>query len=249
MSGIPVYSNSPINASTASGTTPQTAGPLAQTSSAAPAPAPATTTASASTESYPPARPGAAAVPAPTASARSYAPVQPTPTTKIDQGNPPPPQPGAFPNLPNRSNLPPPPKAGEYQPSQQTSTAQAYPPQMFIPPPTTAHGAQPPASTTRTTTTASYAYPAPIAGDYGAQKQSFEHPPGYQQNVYAADLTADQRRVHGNNSTGQNTYNGPEKSKDADSDGVWSATTKWAQTATQKISDVHDGVWEMINKK
>jgi len=262
MSGIPVYTESPINraASKASGVTPQTAASQPETTYIAPNAAPATTTAS-FTSSYPPARPGAAAVPAPTAAAQRYAPLQPTSTTRIDPDEPPAPQPGAVPRLSNNlpSNVPPPPRAGEvYHSPQKTAAAapapqmpQPYPPQMSIPPPTTAFGAQPPTSSTSTTTAASSSYPVPLqSAEYGAPRRSLEHPPGYQQNVYASELTSDQRRAQeASNASALGGHDGYEDVGGLDPEGVWSTAKKWAQTAGEKISEAETEVWRRINKE
>jgi len=185
MSGIPVYTQSPINAATAVGAGPRTAvaasthgtqnGPNTNT---------ATTTAiPSSTSSYPAARPGAPAMPAPSSTAQRYVPTQPTRTTKVEDEGPLPPQPGAVPAPPisMRSNLPPPPKAGEKfkPPPPQTAMRQPYPAQMSIPPPTNAYGTQPPLSSTSTTATSSSPCPVALPSDnYDAPRRSLEHPPG-----------------------------------------------------------------------
>lgn len=252
MSGIPIYTSSPINASKASGTTPQTAAPGTQTTPFTPNPAPATTTASSSTSSYPAAQRGAAA-PAPTGAAQRYAPVQPTPTTKTDIGGPPAPQPGAVPTPLSRSTIPPPPKAGEtYHPPAPPSMSQPYPPQMSIPPPTSAYGAQHPTSSTSSSTTRSSAYPAPIPNaDYGAPRRSLEHPPGYQQNSYASELSSDQRRAQdaANNSSGLGGYGGSEKGSGIDTESVWNTASKWVTAAGNKLSATEQEIWRRINKE
>lgn len=246
MSGIPVYISSPINvASKASGVTPQTS----STSSNPGTP----TTATASTPSYPPAQPGAAPVPAPTGSAQRYAPLQPTPTTKTDSDGPPPPQPGAFP-VPLSTGIPPPPKAGEtYQPPSAPqppqSIPQPYPPQMAYSSPNPAFGSQPPASSTSSTTTASSTYPVAIpAGEYDAPRRSLEHPPGYQQNTYASELTSDQRRAQdSSNSTGLG--NATASVGGIDTESIWNTAKQWASTAGKKISETEEEVWRRINKQ
>ncbi len=173
MSGIPVYTSSPINAVKAAAATPQTSVASQEKATTAPNPAPATTTGTAtSTSSYPPARPGAAAFPGPTpAVTPRYAPLHPTPTSQYSSEGPPAPQPGAIP-IPSKATILPPPKAGEsYHLPQQTASStsttntgvtQPYPAQMSIPPPTT-HGAQPPRSSTSTTGAASMSYPVSCA--------------------------------------------------------------------------------------
>jgi len=246
MSGIPVYTTSPITTgSKASGITPQT-------SSTNPNPGAPTATATRSTSSYTPAQPGAAPVPGPTASAQRYTPLQPTPTVKTDSDGPPPPQPGAFP-VPLNTGIPPPPKIGEKYQSQNPPppqpAQQPYPPQMSIPPPNTAFGAQPPASSTGATTTSSSRYPVAIpAVEYGASRQSLEHPPGYHQNTNASELTSDQRRAQGaNNSTGLGGTS--ENVGDIDAESIWNTAKQWASTAGSKISETEAEIWRRINKQ
>jgi len=175
MSGIPVYTNAGIKPSKASAVTPQTAAPQSNIAASAPA-----TTTATSSSSYPPAKPGSAAFPGPTAAAQRYVPVNPTPTTNTEPEGPPAPQPGPVPTLLSRTAIPPPPRAVDsYQPPQRTeAAAQTYPSQMTIPPPTTAYGSQVPASSTTTSTSASVSYPVGIPADYEAPRRSLDHPPG-----------------------------------------------------------------------
>ncbi|KAH7360538.1 hypothetical protein BKA65DRAFT_187611 [Rhexocercosporidium sp. MPI-PUGE-AT-0058] len=256
MSGIPVYTSSPIKASKPTGTTPQTAAPGHQGSPLTPTPTLATTTASASS-SYAPAQPGKAAFPAPTSAAQQrYAPLQPTPITKTDS-EPPAPQPGAVPTPLNRSAFPPPPKAGESYRPQQTGapyqqSAQPYPPQMSYAPPVT-YDSQPPSSSTSTTNAPSMLYPVAIPTAEGSPRRSLEHPPGYYQNVYASELTSDQRRAQeteqANKSSGLGLTTQDKGSADGfESEGVWGTAKKWAQTAGGKISVAEAEVWKKINK-
>jgi len=236
MSGIPVYTSSPIRG-------PQTAPPEGQIPDIrSNIDAGRTTTSASSTTPYPPARPGAS-VPAPTAAAglmHRNEPLHPTPTTKIDE--PAHPQPGAVPVPPNThaSNIPPPPKTGE-------TYHQPYPPQMAI---------SPPKQSFRTQSTTSSAppkqpsnpYPVslPVTGS-GAEetRRSLEHPPGYHQNIYASELTNSQRlameSVNASDSTSGGGYE--------DDEGVWSAAKKWAQTAGSKLSEAEQEVWKRINKE
>lgn len=253
MSGIPVYTQSPINASKASGATPHTGAPQAQPSTHTPSSVAATTTASSS--SCPPARPGAAAFPGPTAAAQRYAPVQPNPTTQMGDESPPAPQPGSVPTPLNRNPIPAPPKAGEsYHPAQKTGaaipppvTGQPYPPQMGIPPPTTTYGGQPPSSSTSTTTTAAASYPVAISAEYGAPRRSLGHPPGYQQNVYASEPISDQRRAQeANASSGIGAQDISENVGGMD---ILNTAKKWAQQAGGKLSEVEAEVWRKINKE
>ncbi len=237
MSGIPVYTKSPINASKASGVTPQTAEPQVQASPLTPNPDPAATTTSTST--YSPARPGANAFPGPTAAAQRYAPhVEPTPTTQTGDRGPPAPQPGSVPTALSRNTIPPPPKAGE-------SHRQPYPPQMGIPPPTTSYGTQHPSSSTSTSTTASASYPVAVSSTE-IPRRSLEHPPGYQQNVYASEPTSDQRRAQEANITRLGAQGTSENVEGLD---FLNTAKKWAQQAGAKISEVEAEVWRKINKE
>lgn len=262
MSGIPVYTQSPINAATAAAVTPLTAAPPVQSTPEAPTSVAATTTAT--TPAYPAAQPGAAA-PAPTGAARTYMPVHPTPTTKNDENGPPAPQPGAIPAPTSQGGIPPPPKAGQsyqlYQAAPQPAPAHAmpqpYPPQMGIPPPTGAFGVQPPSSSTITANTPSSAYPAALPG-HEVARQSLEHPPGYHQNVYASELTSDQRRAQeaSNESIsasaglpGVGGLTGSEGGSNLDAASIFNAAKKWAQVAGEKISEGEKEVWRRINKE
>ncbi|RFU24851.1 hypothetical protein B7463_g11484, partial [Scytalidium lignicola] len=250
MSGIPVYTSSPINAAKAPGASPQTNAPVAQTQGLnSNHDAGKTTTSPLSTSTYPAARPGAS-VPAPTAAVgltHRHEPLHPTPTTKTREDAPHP-QPGAVPVPPNRhaSNIPPPPKAGEtYHPPPVTS--QAYLPQLAIPPPTTAFQAQ---HTTSSSTTNYPSKPHPISiatTDSGAAapRRSLEHPPGYQQNVYASELTNSQRMAN----EVMNTSNSERRQGYDDDEGsLWNAAKKLAQTAGTKLSEAEEEVWKRINK-
>lgn len=242
MTGIPVYTQAPINAAKASGTSPQTTAPSSQTTSG-----PSTTTA-VPTSSYPPAQPGAAAFPAPTATAQRYAPVQPTPTTKADADSPAP-QPGAVPTPLGKSSLPPPPKAGETYHPQQTAAPtqqQPYPPQMSIPPPTNAYG-QPPHASTATTNAPLGSYPASIPEVGG--RRSLEHPPGYQQNVYASEMTSDQRRAQEAANYSSTSQDSKDSIAGIDTEGVWNTAKKWIGQAGEKISEAEAEVWRKINKE
>ncbi|KAI6092559.1 hypothetical protein F4821DRAFT_224357 [Hypoxylon rubiginosum] len=233
MAPIPVYTNSPIAASKASGVTPKTDLPPSVVSK------PATTTASptsANSGSYPPAQPGAApSLPTPTATARAYG-----------YDGPPAPQPGAAPTPTSAVNtsIPPPPKAGEkYQPSQQTPAPQPvsmpYPQQMSIPTPTAPYPAQQHGTSTASVPT-SYNSQGPTATT-GSGFYSLEHPPGYHQNSNASELDRYQRvATHQSELEGQREDTGG---------GVWDSARKWAQQTGEKLAAAENEVWKKINKE
>lgn len=234
MPPINLFKDSAINANIASAVTSQSENPQHGTASAA-------TTTSQAAPPYPAARPGVAAVPAPTAAAQRFAPaaIQPTPTRTSEQPFPASPQPGAVslpPNTPR--NIPPPPKAGQTTTPQPTSSHP--PPQMSIPPPTT--GYLPPTSSTSTTTVPSSSYPVSLpTSQYENGRQSLEGPPGYTQNPYASDLTPDQRRA-------QDTLQSDRGSEGTDGPSVWDTARQWAQKAGEKISEAESEVWKRVNK-
>lgn len=250
MSGIPVYTSSPISGSKATGITPQTRAPVAQSQElGATHNAGAVTTPPSSTSTYPPARPGAS-LPAPTATGgltHRDEPLHPTPTTKSYEDVPSP-QPGATPVPPGRheSNIPPPPKTGEtHHPA--APKPQSQPPQMTIPPPMTAFQAQ---HTTLSSPTnqQSKSYPVSLSAvDSGAAapRRSLEHPPGYHQNIYASELTNSQRIA----TEAMNNSDFDRNQSYEDGEGsLWGTAKKWAQTAGTKLSQAEEEVWRRINK-
>ncbi|KAI5274521.1 hypothetical protein E4T47_02483 [Aureobasidium subglaciale] len=186
MPPIPIYADAPIAAAKADGVTPQTAPPPTRTTDL-----PATTTSSGS--SYPAAQPGAVAGPAPTGSvSRPAPPPTSTVTTSLQTDGPPPPQPGAVP-MPSSTT-----RTNAYDPNSPAAPrAQPMPQQLSIPPPTTS------ALATHSTAAASPTSPTrrPVTLPMGSvsptmhsRPQSIStHPPGYQQNPYAAELTSAQR--------------------------------------------------------
>ncbi|KAK1983739.1 hypothetical protein LZ30DRAFT_587716 [Colletotrichum cereale] len=258
MPAIPIFKDTPINASKASGATPQTEELQSSASSNnAPEPshsqvgAPAPVLAPSSThqqQPYPPAQPGAApSLPVQTASAQAYPTPRPTPTQKTDDVSPPPPQPGAAPvPVTGTSTLPPPPKAGEtYQPPAPTPATHAplpYPPQMGIPPPTMSHSALR-GSSTSIATGPQMTEPRliPLGGDPAL---SLEHPPGYQQDVGASEFSSHQRAAHHaavTSSAERGFQAQPEE-------GVWDTAKKWAQAAGGTLAAAEQEVWKRINK-
>jgi len=309
MSGVPIYTASPITATRAAGITPQTAAPQVQATSAAPASNSATPTASASfSPGHQPHHDAAAPAPAPVAAPTGsvYRSTQQSIATSTrtlmtpEYDGPPPPQPGSTPSPFTATNsvkttLPPPPKAGEtpkppeyYTPVRApapTSVAPPqpypppYPPQMSIPPPIPQSYRQSLSSTTTTTNAPSSPYPVsnpvfdtqlqnqppptraiPVAGQgIGGEgrRTSLEHPPGYAQNPYAADMTPDQRfatqqynRSNESNArgyAGYRTSNGGFAEEEGGS--IWDTAKKWAKIAGEKASEVETDVWRRINKE
>ena len=245
MSGIPVYTQSPINAAKASGTTPQTMTPQGHTSPSNSTSATTTTSASSSSSAYKPAQPGAPSVPGPT-EAPQLPPLLPTPTTRETIDSPPQPQPGSLPTPTSTRNIPPPPKTGErYRPQETGVPPTATPYQMGIPPPTQ-YGVQPPRSSTSTTTTAAASYPVAIpSAEFGAPRRSLEHPPNYQQNVYAPELTSDQRRAHEANTSEV----GAQDTSENLGGNFLNTAKKWVEQAGEKISEAEAEVWRRINKE
>ncbi|KAK3944684.1 hypothetical protein QBC46DRAFT_374029 [Diplogelasinospora grovesii] len=242
MPPVRIYTDSPINAAKASGQTPETKAGEASSQAAA-------TTTSQVTQGYAAAQPGAVpSIPAPTGSVQThqYAPLQPTPTRNLADQGPPPPQPGAVPLPPaGRTAVPPPPRAGEaYHAPEVTQAAHLppmpYPPQMSMPSPAAPYSQR----GTATAMGPSRSSPGQLLGPYGSA-EPLAHPPGYQQNVNASELSGHQRAEqtaflashHGNTSA------------DGAEDGVWNSAMKWAQVAGEKISAAENEVWRRISKE
>jgi hypothetical protein len=81
----------------------------------------------------------------------------------------------------------------------------------------------------------------------------YAHPPGYVQNVNAADFSSNQRAAHeasvrsydGGSLGG--TSGGGGGSEEGDG-GVWDTAKKWAYAAGEKLSAAESEVWRRINK-
>lgn len=277
MPPIPIHLDAPITPEKPHGITPQTTNPSSNL------PPPTTTTTTAAPPPNPqsassPARPGAAAVPAPT----PFAQPQPTRTTQQQQQNgnenkgPPAPQPGAVPLPPGQtqgqaSTLPPPPRPGEAAKMREASVT-AMPAQMGIPAPSQGYGA------TRSTTTTAGAMggsQGPTTVNLGPVSSPAAHGTsspgagGYQQNVYAQELSSAQRASleeqqrresnfggfggagGGTNAdmlggAGGGKNNGMGGGGGAD-EGVWGAVKGWASGVGTRIAETEEEVWRRIN--
>jgi hypothetical protein len=273
MAGIPLYTASPINtnAAKATGITPTTTQPSDTTNRSAPAYTPATTTAS---SSYPQARPGAAAYPAPTGAPQSTNtyPTRTAPPAPTQQSNAPsPPQPGAVPSpfissvspitRARRPSIPPPPKAGEipqpvalYNPhyeQEQQPQQSPYSPQSRAPPPqmsavlSTPTRAIPPASTTSTPAYADLSHPP---GYIQNSRDSFDQRPEHMQSPYQ-----NQNQNYGNNTPNRSGLLGSgggnmESAEESPIAQIWNTATSWAKTAGEKLKEGEEEVWRRINK-
>ncbi|GKT73176.1 hypothetical protein ColTof4_05599 [Colletotrichum tofieldiae] len=250
MPAIPIFKDTPINASKATGATPQTEEPQPNANfnnapdlshSQVGAPAPALAPSSTHQQSYPPAQPGAApSLPVQTASAQAYPALRPTPTQKTDDVSPPPPQPGAAPvPVTGTSSLPPPPKAA---PTPATQATPPYPPQMGIPPPTMPHSALRGSPTSIANgPQMTGPRPIPLGGDPAS---SLEHPPGYQQDVSASEFSSHQRAAH-HAAVASSAERGFQTQSE---EGVWDTAKKWAQAAGGSLAAAEQEVWKRINK-
>ena len=249
MPAIPVYSSSPINATKASGVTPQTRQP---DESRPRQEIPETPTTTAAQRAYPQAKPGAVpSLPVQTAAPQPFASLQPTPTSSassLQSGGPPAPQPGAVPVPPGGTKyLPPPPKTGEsFHPAQPPqTTTMPMPPQMLYQPPASSHPSQARSSTAPALSAPLKGGPYPVS----LQEQDsdkYSHPPGYQQNVHASDFNSYQRAAH-HAAVDQNYSNVSPFGQDGEP-GVWDSAKKWAAAAGESIVAAENEVWKRINK-
>lgn len=124
------------------------------------------------------------------------------------------------------------------------------PPQMGIPPPNQAIGYHSQPTSTSTAPTSSY--PIQLQRQELDRREGLEHPPGYQQNSYASELSADQRRAQQEaekNSSSFNLSQGQGGSTGGfDEPSVWNTAKSWANSAGEKLSAVEAEVWKKINK-
>lgn len=148
------------------------------------------------------------------------------------------------------SGIPPPPKAGEkYHPPPTTT----MPPQMAIPPPqqnyAPVHGtvaAVPQNTSTPGPTTLNL---GPVYGQQGGVPPPASHPPGYQQNVFAQEMSSAQRaslEQHERNEGLSLGSTGNDSTNDTVGN-MWNAVKGWATVAGTKLAETEEQVWKRIN--
>ncbi|TLD05001.1 uncharacterized protein PgNI_09519 [Pyricularia grisea] len=256
MPPIPIYSKSPINASKASGVTPQTAAPgddSKQQQSQGPAASATTNYIPTKTSAYAATQPGATpTIPTATASIGS-SPYAPAHTAGLgSSASPPHPQPGAVPAPPGGvaasatgTGLPPPPKAGEtYQPAPPapatTAAPQYPPPQMSMAAPTNPYPQQ--QRGTSTTTGPPPAFGAAATTQLPrASVDDLSHPAGYHQNPNASSYAGQSRSHDYGDGLGGTSH-------DDQGEGVWDSAKKYMAVAGTKLSEAESEVWKRINK-
>lgn len=263
MPPIPVHIDDPITPAKAQAATPQTADVPTPTTNDATTTQPAN-----NTSPYPSARPGVAAVAAPTASLPrpQPAPTRTTQRTPEQYNGPPPPQPGAVPvpqsqqaPMTTPSSLPPPPRAGEApQPITMPAQMQIPPPGSNYAPTHSTAGAVPPPSTAYQPSGPTTLNLGPIARQPPPQTSQYSsaaetHPPGYQQDPYAAELSSAQRASlehleseerRGSFAAGLLRTDGA-ASETAES--AWGTVKSWATAAGAKVSEAEKEVWKMVD--
>ncbi|KAH6624941.1 hypothetical protein B0J18DRAFT_410338 [Chaetomium sp. MPI-SDFR-AT-0129] len=231
MPPIQVYTKSPINASKASGVTPQTAAP---DEAAANPPPPTTTT---SSPYQPP--------------SNNNNPI-PTRTTPSLNSGPPPPQPGAVPRLPeatatassnttHSNNNTPAPPAPTAAPSGIPIPGVNLPPQMAIPPPPRAFAAGGPHNQRGTSTATTQPMGTGINSGAGYSPAASLGPGGYQQNTAAVSGFVAPAYQGGGGGGGSGGYG------DEDEEGFLGSAKKFAKAAGEKLSAAESEVWKRIN--
>ena len=249
MPPIPVRIDDPITPAKPQGTTPQTS--QQQHGEALP-PTNTTTTAQPVAPAYPPARPGAAAVPISTPYASRP---QPEPTrTQVPaapQNVSPHPQPGAVPIPPSQqgpttaaSTLPPPPKAGESLQQRQAS----MPSQMQVSPPEQNHAAF--RSTASYSTSKQAGGPTTVNLGPVAHEPLSGHAPGYQQNAFAQEMSPAQRsslEQQERKESVMGSLGGDSASEAAGN--MWNTVKGWASVAGEKLAETEENMWKRINAR
>jgi len=225
MPPIPVYANLPLHPD---GVTPTTAPPEGEASLSRPNPAPTQTTNAppSSTSQYDPSAP-----PPPQPGARPMPRAAPTATPSY--GDPPEPQPGASPTVHH----------GHHITAIHTTTHTVPlqpPPQLSIPAPTQN---QAPTHSTQPNIPA-IPYPAPLAQyspverGISEERRSLEHPPGYIQNPYAADGTANDR-----------VRFAEADMKAKEEEGVLDSVKGWIGGVGEMAKKAEDGAWKWAQGK
>jgi len=119
-----------------------------------------------------------------------------------------------------------------------------YPAQMSIPSPTV------PTAQRGTSTAFVRQVPVPTNLGFGTD-DNLEHPPGYQQNVNATDMTSSQRAATEAAASEAEARAARRSSRDAfdEGQGVWDMTKKFVQAAGGKLQEAESEVWKRINKE
>ncbi|KOS19266.1 hypothetical protein ESCO_000145 [Escovopsis weberi] len=78
-------------------------------------------------------------------------------------------------------------------------------------------------------------------GGGGGGARNYSHPPGYQQNVHAAEFSSAQLAAHNQSVFYAGGYG------DGDEDGVWSTAKRWAAAAGESIMAAEEQIWKKIN--
>lgn len=262
MPPVPVHIDEPITPSKAQGVTQKTPQPDPTKTTSADAGVTTAAAAGGPPPAYPRAQPAAAA---PVPGATPFAQPTPTRTTQSPQDAvPPPPQPGAVPapSAQPTSSLPPPPRAG--QGSAFTSALNAMhapPPQINLAP---THSTDPSTPTRQyqpaTTVNLGPVNPPPSV--------SASHPTGYQQNLFAQEMSPAQRAsldqqeeserrgsmfagLPGGQSGGAGGSGGGVIGEDAGqtAGNMWNAMKGWASAAGSKVAEAEAAAWKKIEGK
>lgn len=117
--------------------------------------------------------------------------------------------------------------------------------QMSIPAPVAGNIRSSTATATATSAASARAYPVAVSD------RDVEHPAGYHQDPYAAELSSDQRRALDAANDSNVSALGLLRSgqDDAAESSVWATAKKWAGQAGQKLQEGEKEVWKRINKE
>lgn len=74
------------------------------------------------------------------------------------------------------------------------------------------------------------------------------HPPGYQQDVHAAEFSSGQRAAHNAYVAQNSDFAGGLAAGDSTGESIWNTAKKWASAAGDSLAAAESEVWKAVNK-
>jgi hypothetical protein len=121
------------------------------------------------------------------------------------------------------------------------------PPQSSYSPPNNAYAPLGKSTSTYTGTPATYTRPTTLNPGSSERRPSFEHPPGYLQNPYAANLSEEKKQMSREQEAQGGLFGGRLDADPMEDGGVWGAVKGWVAGAGSKLAETEAEVWKRIN--